>query len=268
MKQQLGNLERQLVAYAQLRAWTRIRDEDVCRELGLSMPQAQAVLRRLARGGWAARVRPGLFLLPGTLPLGAWSPDETEALTALMEEVGATWQLCGPSAFNRYGFDEQVPNRLTVCNNRQSGVRTIGAVTLQLIKVSDDRLGQTEVQTMASGSQVVYASRVRTLVDAIRDAARFGSLPRAYDWIRKDLAQGKTTAEDLVDVACRAGDKATRRRLGVLLEREGVSSNLLELLERSLPPTTATIPFDSTRPKRGSWSRRWGVIVNDGETNP
>lgn len=263
MKQQLGNLERQLVAYAQLRNRTRIREDEVCEVLGLSTTQTQAVLRRLARGGWAARVRPGLFLLPERLPLGAWSPDEMEALTALMEDAEATWQLCGPSAFNRYGFDEQVPNRLTVYNNRLSGVRTIGAVTLVLIKVADERLGQTNVLPMADGRTAVYSSRVRTLIDAIRDAARFGSLPRAYDWIRKDLAQGKTAPKDLVDVALPAGDKATRRRLGVLLEREGVSPVLLARLEHSLPDTTATIPFDPTRPKRGVCSRRWGVVVND-----
>lgn len=265
MKRQLGGLERQLLAYAQLRNRTSIRENEVQTALGLSAAQSQALLRRLSRGGLAARVRPGLFLLPERLPLGAWSPDEIEALTALMEDQGARWQLCGPSAFNRYGFDEQVPNRLYVYNNRFSGSRTVGIVRMTLIKVADERLGETELLPVSGGRTAIYSSRVRTLIDAIRDASRYGSLPRAYRWVRQDLAQGKTTVEQLVAVALKVGDKATRRRLGVLLEREGASESQRALLEKSLPPTSATIPFDPTRPKLGSYSRRWGVIVNDVE---
>jgi predicted transcriptional regulator of viral defense system len=180
-----------------------------------------------------------------------------------MEDVGATWQLGGPNAFNRYGFDEQVPNRLYVYNNRLSGVRTIGAVTLVLIKVANQRLGQTEALPMADGRTAMFSSRTRTLIDAIRDADRFGTLPRAFGWVRQDLVLGKTTPAELVEVALVAGDKATRRRLGVLLEREGVAAKLLDELEQSLSSTQSTIPYDPTRPKRGRWSRRWGVIVND-----
>jgi hypothetical protein len=56
------------------------------------------------------------------LPLGGkWSPGEFLALDALMETLGEEYQVCGPNAFNCYGFDEQVPNRLYACNNRLSG---------------------------------------------------------------------------------------------------------------------------------------------------
>ena len=33
---------------------------------------------------------------------------------------------CGPNAFNRYGWDDQVPNRVYAYNNRVSGERRIG----------------------------------------------------------------------------------------------------------------------------------------------
>jgi hypothetical protein len=35
-----------------------------------------------------------------------------------MEDQGARYQICGPNAFNRYGFDEQVPTRIYAYNNR------------------------------------------------------------------------------------------------------------------------------------------------------
>ena len=59
--------------------------------------------------------------------------------------------LSGPNAFNRYGFDEQIPTRVYAYNNRISGERSIGSVTLMLIKVADERLGDTEEVKLEDG---------------------------------------------------------------------------------------------------------------------
>jgi hypothetical protein len=67
-------------------------------------------------------------------------------------------------------------------NNRISGERTVGSVALTLIKVRDERLGDTEDVPTGEGLVTPYSSRVRTLVDAVYDWARFGSLPRGYGW--------------------------------------------------------------------------------------
>lgn len=241
-----------------------MRAGDLAGPLRLTRAQEDALLRRLARGGLIARVRPGLYLVPARLPLGgSWSPDEIFALNTLMEDRRARYQICGPNAFNRYGFDNQVPNRLYAYNNRISGDRAIGAVALTLIKVADRRLGETEDVKTPEGLTAVYASRPRTLMDAVYDWSRFNGLPRAYGWIRTELAAGRVAADDLVRVALRYGDLGTLRRLGALLEREGVADRLLRRLERALPPSSAFIPWIPNRPKRGSVVRRWGVVLND-----
>ncbi len=55
----------------------------------------------------------GLYLVPDYLPPGGeWTPDEASALNALMKETGGRYQICGLNAFNRYGYDEQVPARV------------------------------------------------------------------------------------------------------------------------------------------------------------
>ena len=133
-------------------------------------------------------MRPGLFLVPPRLPLGgAWTPNEAEALNALMQDAKGRYQICGANAFNRYGFDDQIPNRVYAYNNRISGRRKIGAVDITLIKVADKRLGDTVEVEMADGEKAVYASRVRSLVDAVYDWSRFNGIPRGYEWIRQEL---------------------------------------------------------------------------------
>src|SRR5436309_1971702 len=261
MKKKLGQLETQFFAYVQMRQWRTVRTGALTGPLRLTALQERKLFSRLARAGMIARVRRGLYLAPPRLPLGGrWNPGEILALNTLIEDRGGRYQICGPNAFNRYGFDEQIPNRVYAYNNRISGDRTIGAVELTLIKVSDERLGDTETETMSDGETAVYASRVRTLVDAVYDWSRFNSLPRCYDWIRGELAAKRVSAEELVKATLKYGDVGTVRRMGVLLEREGVAEALLRRLERTLAPSSSQIPWIPRSPKRGAVNRRWGVV--------
>ena len=232
--------------------------------LGLTATQTRELLSRLARRNLIARVRRSLYLVPPRIPPGGrWSPTEFVALAALMADRNGRYQICGPSAFHRYGWDEQVPNRLYVYNNKISGERRIGGVALSLFKIADERLGGTEAFTTPDGVQAVYSSRARSLVDAVYDWSRFGSLPRAYGWIRKELQEGGVRPIAIADAALTYGNISTLRRLGKFLELEGASPSLLKKLERQLPKTSALIPWSPTRPKRGRVDRRWGVVFNE-----
>lgn len=115
---------------------------------------------------------------------------------------------------------------------------------------------------MPSGQVAIYSSRVRTLVDATYDWSRFGSLPRAYDWIRNDLAGQNVSPEELVSTAVRFGNQGTLRRLGVLLEGQRIGRKLLAKLERALRKSKSIIPWIPTLPARGPLNTRWGVIIN------
>jgi predicted transcriptional regulator of viral defense system len=263
-KRRMGELERRLFAYLQLRGMTKVRAGELRGPLRLSAEQERNLLSRLAKAGWLARVQRGVYLAPAKLPLGGiWTPDMAQALNALMAERRGRYQICGLSAFNRYGFDEQIPNRVIAYNNRISGERTIGAISLILIQVADRRLGATERVKMTSGAIAVYSSRTRSLVDAVYDWARFGTLPRAYDWIRTELRAGRVEASELVRLTQRFGDVGTIRRIGALLDRLGVGRKTLRDLDDALKPTTGLIPWIPARPKRGQADPRWGVVWND-----
>ncbi len=264
MKTKLGDLETQFFAYIQLRKISTVRTGDLTSSLlRLTPGQERKLLSRLSRGGLIARVRQGLYLVPPKLPLGgAWTPDEGLALNTLIEDRGGRYQICGPNAFNRYGFDEQIPTRVYAYNNRISGKRTIGSIVLMLIKVADERLGLTETVALDEGT-VLYSSRVRTLVDSVYDWSRFSSLPQGYEWIRRELAATRVSVPELVSAILRYGDTGTIRRMGALLEAEGVDSVLLRKLERNLKPTSSWIPWIPSRPKRGTLNRRWGVVINE-----
>jgi predicted transcriptional regulator of viral defense system len=259
----LGEFETQLLAYVQMRGRQILRSEEAASALGITATQAREVLSRMTRRRLIARVRPGLYLLPTRIPPGGrWSPGEFLALATLMDDRGAKYQICGPAAFHRYGWDEQVPQRIDVYNTAISGRRKIGAAEFSLIKVDPSRLGDAQTVRTPEGVDVVYSSRARSLVDAVYDWSRFGSLPRAYQWIRTELAEDRKLAASIVSAAVKYGNTGAVRRLGKLLELEGVPERLLKKLESRLTPTTALIPWCPTRVKQGSVDRRWGVIFN------
>src|SRR5947209_9454111 len=142
----LGRLETQLLAYSQAQDRQTVEAGTLVRAFGWTADQERKVLSRLAAKGLVVRVRRGLYLVPPTLPLGGrWSPGEFAALEALVRDRDGRYQISGPNTFYRYGWTEQLPNRLYAYNNRISGDREIGPVALTLIKVSDARLGGTEV---------------------------------------------------------------------------------------------------------------------------
>jgi len=248
----LGSLETQLLAYVQMRGQQALRSDEVATALGISAAQARELLSRLTRKKMIARVRRGLYLLPSRIPPGGrWSPGEYLALATLMQDRQASYQISGAAAFHRYGWDEQVPNRLDVYNTAISGSRQIGAASFLLIKVEHERLGDTDVVRTPGGVDAVYSSRSRSLVDGV------------YDWIRQELERDQRIANKIVKSAILYGNTGAIRRIGRLLEDEGASQRLLRKLEAELPPTTALIPWCPTRAKRGRVDRRWGVVVND-----
>jgi predicted transcriptional regulator of viral defense system len=266
-------------AYSQLRRMQTVRLGDLAGPLRLSDSQERRLLSHLARKGLIVRVIRGLYLVPSRLPLaGVWTPDDALAITTLMQSAlqpiatkatGKTgqsgagrYQICGPNAFNRYGFDDQVPARTYLYNDRFSGDRQIGSICLTLIKVARPRLGSAEEVAAGDGLRLVYSSRVRTLVDAVYDWSRFDSLPRGYEWIRRELAARRIRVEDLVRDTLRFGNQGTIRRVGFLLEQEKIAEPLLRRLQKALAPSSSLIPWIPNAPKRGKSSTRWGILDN------
>ena len=251
----LSALQAQKVSYFQF--------GNLSKSFGLAVDQERQLIRSLLRSGEAIRLRRGQFLLrPADHRGGAWTPSEASVLKSLILDSGGQYQLCGPIAFQRYGWDDQIPNRVHVYNTLESGERKIGAVTLNLIKVASIRLGATEVSITLEGAELFWPTRARALLDAVYDWSRFNSLPRGYDWIRAELKRNPAIAADLVEVTRQYANQGTIRRIGRLLQDSDAPANLVQKLERTLRPSTSFIPWEPTQPKRGSIDRRWGVVFN------
>lgn len=264
-KGRLGSLEQRFLSYAQMKKLSLVRFGQLREVLELTAEQERKVLSRLARGGTILRLKRGVYLAPSQLPLGGvWNPGEEFILRELMRACkNGRCQFCGWPVFNRYGFTEQVSARIAAYNNRIYGTRIIGGREFVLIKVPDRRLGGTEKRSAPGGMESLMPTKARALVDAVLEWSRFGTLPRAFAWIRETVAKDPGMAERLAEAACRFGNQGTIRRIGYVLDRAGLSPAMREKLRRALRSKASVIPLVPARPARGRINADWGILDNE-----
>ena len=260
---QLGSLSSRFFAYAQLKKLDIVRTGDIAPILGISAPQERDLYRRLSGSGWILRLKRGVYLVPPRIPAGGkYSPGAALILQKLMEEEKARYQICGPTAFNFYGFDDQIPNVTYLYNNRISGNRQIGSLSFQFIKVAGNRLGSINSVKTREGVAALYSSKARTLMDAIYDWSRFNSLPRGYKWIKGTIKNEADLASKLIEVTAKYGNMATIRRIGYLLDTLSSDPKRMNQLQRKLSTSNSLIPLIPVRSAKGISNRKWGIIIN------
>lgn len=259
----LGPLEVQVLAFTQMRKEEIVRTGDIAAALGINTKQERELLSRMTRAGIIIRLTSGIYLVPQRMPSGGkLAVSEYYILSRIMNVLGGRYQISGPNAFRFYGFDDQIPNKVYVYNNKLSGERNIGNTSFLFIKISDARLGGLNKFKTTDGSMAIFASRSRALLDAVYDWSRYNTIPRAYKWIKDDVKKDRAAADDLISVTIKFGNKGTVRRIGYLLEMLGVKNSLLKSMKGKTGSTKSFVRWIPDRPAKGSMNKDWGLIVN------
>ena len=260
---ELGNLSSRFFAYVQLKKLDIIRTGEIAPIFQITESQERDLFRRLSGSGWILRLKRGVYLVPSRLPAGGkYSPGVALILQKLMVEEHGKYQICGPTAFNFYGLDDQIPSITYLYNNRISGKRSIGNLSFRFIKVTDDRLGAVQAVRTREDIEMIYSSRARALMDAVYDWSRFNSLPRGYDLIKREIKNEPKLVSELIEATIKYGNKATTRRIGYLLDKCVQNPRMIKELQCQLGASSSLIPWIPSRSAKGAINRKWGVIVN------
>ena len=258
----LGNLSSRFFAYVQLKKLEIVRTGEIASILGITGSQEGDLFRRLSDSGWIVRLKRGVYLVPSRIPAGGkYSPGAALILQKLMEEEKGNYQICGPTAFNFYGLDDQIPSVTYLYNNRISAKCSIGNLAFQFIKVADARLGAVNA-VRTRDTEILYSSKARTLMDAVYDWSRFNSLPRGYAWVKREIKKDFKLATELCEATIKYGNMATIRRIGFLFDTIVPNSRLTNRLQGQLSTSSSLIPWVPGRSAKGTLNRKWGIIVN------
>ena len=257
-------MEGQLLGWAQMTGTLCASNRQIMEALRLNQIQCGKLLYRMNRRGLIVQLKRGLYLLPSKLPLGGkWQPSPEVAIWYFMDSIGAIWQETGAAAFNYYGLTEQVSNTTFVYNDKVSKVRKFDCLSVTFIKVPTARLGGTvEIEPVdLAVARRRIGSLARVVMDAVYDYSRFGTLPKAYEWI--DNRKGDDAfVRELVALAISNGNIATCRRIGWLLESLGVNEKLVSPIKDSLNAASYFIPANPAAPNKGRTNAVWNIVEN------
>ena len=161
--------------------------------------------------------------------------------------------------FNYYNFTDQQFQTIYVLNPRISKKRKIAGISFKFTKIPVQRMYGLE-KISISGRDVIVSSKERTLIDLIYYNKPVGGIDTAADILERLIKEKKCDIKRLIEFAVRFPKIKTRKRIGLVLEKAGISDTLLKPLEKSVK-NTSLISF--TRNRRGKINGKWGVIVND-----
>ncbi len=255
-----------MLAYAQMRKVELLRVGDLCAPLGITAKQERELLSRMCRSGMLIRLIRGVYLVPMRMPPGGkFSMGEYSILSRLMQSVGARYQICGPNAFNIYGFSDQIPSRTYVFNDKFSGKRKIAGQQFAFIKCITKKLGGVKTIKTGDGEQVSVSTKERTLIDALNEWSRFATMPQVYEWIDKSVKMDRPFAVSLVKCAIKYAGQASLRRLGYLLDGISRDAEISRPLLKKIRSSKSFIPLVPGKPEKGGVDSKWGIIKNEGK---
>ena len=241
--------------------WAILSSEEVAEALGLTLVQTTKLFTRLHSQNRIQKLKKGLCIVPGGFPpLGKiWKPSPYEVLWAYMNWLGASWQITGLAAFTRYSFSTQVPQIITVCNDKLSGEMEIAGNSFIFIKLPSTKIGNVTLFPMIGEINIPFSSRARTVFDAVYFANRFGTLPLAYTWIAS-IANNKDDLNELLNCCILYGNKQTNARIGFFLEKLNKDTSLLATEKQKTADTLIPLIPGS---RSGTINHRWGVIESE-----
>ena len=233
--------------------------------VGLKEAYLREALYHLRRDGWIVPVHRGLYAISPSAP-GATPTHEFEIAMALVSPAAIShW-----SALHHHGLTEQAPRNVFVTTTtgssvpRLRGARAqqvksgypVGNVLYRFIQVKPDRFFGTEHIWVAE-ARVTITDPERTLLDGLsmpQYCGDFAEVLHAFE------ARGaKLDLNRIMDHALRL-DATTAKRLGWVLEKQGIAPAALERLQQVRIKGYGKL--DPTGPRQGPCNRRWMIQEN------
>ena len=247
------------------RIFSTERARELAPEVSLKESYLGEALYHLRRNGWIVSLRRGLYALSSSVP-GVTPAHEFEVAMALVSPAAIShW-----SALHYHGLTEQAPRKIFVLTSTDASVPRVrcakargtrheyrvGDTIYQFVQVKPERYFGME-KLWIQETRVTITDPERTLLDGLsmpQYCGDFAEVLHAFEVRGDDL-----DIKRIVDYACRL-DTATAKRLGWVLEFQGVDPTCLESLSEL--PIKGYRKLDPTGPRKGPCNRRWMIQEN------
>ena len=247
------------------RIFTSKRAKEIAPSVGLSSEYLRQALHHLVKSGWLVRLRNGLFALSAAVP-GTTPVHEFEIAMALVNPAAIShW-----SAMHYHGLTDQAPHRVFVLTTtgtlvpRVRSIKTkkdekefkVNEIVFQFTQVKPEYYFGTE-KVWVGEARVVVTDPEKTLLDGLarpHSCGDFAEVLHAFE-----LRMPKLDLDKIISYALKL-DGAAAKRLGWVLENQGVDPARLELLAQL--HIKGFRKLDPTGPYKGPYNQRWMIQEN------
>jgi predicted transcriptional regulator of viral defense system len=232
----------------------RITTEDIQALLGEQV--GAKVASSLARKGLLGRVGRGIYTVR---PPRAAAPPLVGIAHLL---VGHPYYVGGPAVLNLHRLTRHIhPARIDVHVRGHRRARMVGATLVVFHAVGAWAFEFGLTSCVLEGVSVTVSDPERTLLDMLERSSHLVDVRIAQQAVGEALP--RVRVDRLVDYASRWPTASTCQRLGLLLERSGVSSDMLAPLEARVAASSGVPAMIPDSRRVGGVHPVWRVVMND-----
>jgi predicted transcriptional regulator of viral defense system len=229
--------------------------------MGVSTHEAAARLGRLARSGWLARARRGLYLV---LPLEASAENApiAEDSWLLAMELFAPCYIGGWTAAEHWGLTEQLFRStfvVSAAQRRRQSERRL-STEFHIVRVGAHRMKGTTF-VWRGEQRVAISDRELTIIDALIHPHWIGGVRHLTDILEAYRSSKDFDSKLLIARAEEHATGSAFKRLGYLVERLWPNEKAIIDLAHSRR-TKGVIRLDPSVKGRGKMNKRWGLWIN------
>lgn len=216
------------------------------------------VVYRLKQKGILSPIKKGVYVF-SPLDYGEQGAAINEMLVPPQFFPQGNYYIGYSTMFNYYSFTEQLFQVMYVLNTAFQKKRKICGIQFNFLRVPENRMYGLE-KIKIEGREVVISSLEKTLVDLIYFNKPVGGLKGALEILDRELKKERCDVKKFIRFAAKFPVIKVRKTIGVALEKEGYSDEILAPLIRSLENTAIS---SLTKSFKGKLNRKWKVIIND-----
>jgi len=254
----LGPIEADIVARLTYEKKLIVTTKDLDVLFNLSPEDRKQVVFRLKRKNILTPIKRGTYIF-SPLESGPSGAGIDELLIPPLFFPKKNYYVGYSTMFNYYGFTEQLFQTVYVLNTSVSKEKIICGISYRFLKIPESRMYGLETIKIRD-SEVIISSRERTLIDLLYFNKPVGGIDSANKIFVQVVKDKKCNIEKLIDYTACFPNVTTRKRIGILLERLGISDLILKPIIKSVEKTSISSLGDS---RKGNLNKKWKVIIND-----
>lgn len=235
---------------------------DLSRLFGLSAAQARGTIWMLHDQGYTQRLKRNVYVIR---PVQDWGKTLTAPSTNRYAAAIATAPdpsyLAYYSAMEIHRMTQHPLRSAFVAVRRQTRARAIGDFQIRFVTVRESRFFGFESVAVA-GETIPVSVLERTIVDGLDRPELCGGIEEVYRGFARRIGDVDPDVLDRMLVTLAA--PVVTKRLGLIAELVGATSELVERIESRVRRTKSYAPLDPMRPvPAGSVrNKRWELAVN------